>query len=178
MEIMGNIIAGQTFSNLLILLVKNSSPYPAKILTETLKSPEGRAEKDYKRDGHMEKANEINNDGKPAQRHAVELAFEFKKNYARQSSKAEVCNISLTGALIKTDQPLKPSEKLNVYLSVSGRTRKVAARVIWVGARGVGLQFEPFNNRDLQIVDDIIYYATEKNESTKSVFDSILNKVA
>jgi hypothetical protein len=126
----------------------------------------------------MEKTVELDINGKPAHRHSVELAFEFKKNYSRTSSKAEVCNISLTGALIKTDQPLKPSEKLNVYLSVSGRTRKVSARVVWVGDRGVGLQFQPFNNRDLQIVDDIIYYATEKNESTKNLFDSILNKVA
>lgn len=108
----------------------------------------------------------------------VDLNFEFKRNYARQISKAEVRNISLTGALIKTELPLRPSEKLNVYLTVSGRTRKVAARVVWVGDRGVGLQFQPFNSRDLQIVDDIIYYATEKSSSTKSLFDSILNKVA
>ena len=108
----------------------------------------------------------------------VDLNFEFKRNYARQISKAEVRNISLTGALIKTEIPLRPSEKLNVYLTVSGRTRKVSAKVVWVGDRGVGLQFQPFNSRDLQIVDDIIYYATEKTSSTKSLFDSILNKVA
>jgi hypothetical protein len=108
----------------------------------------------------------------------VELNFEFKRNYARQISKAEVRNISLTGALIKTELPLRPSEKLNVYLTVSGRTRKVAAKVVWVGDRGVGLQFQPFNSRDLQIVDDIIYYATEKSSSTKTLFDTILNKVA
>ena len=116
--------------------------------------------------------------GKPAPRHNVELTFEFKKNYARQNAKAEVRNISLTGALIKTEVSLKPQEKLNVYLTVSGRTRKVAATVVWVGERGVGVRFEPFNNRDLQIVDDIIYYAVEKNESTKDLFGSIFKKVA
>jgi len=111
-------------------------------------------------------------------RFSVDLNFEFKRNYARQISKAEVKNISLTGALIKTELPLRPSEKLNVYLTVSGRTRKVAAKVVWFGERGVGLQFQPFNSRDLQIVDDIIYYATEKNSGAKSLFDSILHKVA
>jgi hypothetical protein len=116
--------------------------------------------------------------GKPAPRFNVELAFEFKKNYARQNSKAEVRNISLTGALIKTEVPLKPAEKLNVYLTVSGRTRKVPAKVVWVGERGVGVQFMPFNNRDVQIVDDIIYYAVEKSESTKDLFGTILSKVA
>jgi hypothetical protein len=122
--------------------------------------------------------NIVENNAVPQPRHAVELAFEFKRNYARQATTAEVKNISLTGALIQTDVTLKPSEKLNVYLTVSGRTRKVAARVVWVGDRGVGLQFQPFNNRDLQIVDDIIYYATEKTSSTKNLLDSILNKVA
>ncbi len=119
-------------------------------------------------------------DGKtqPEPRFNVDLAFEFKRNYARNIAKAEVRNISLTGAFIKTEVNLKPSEKLNVYLSVSGRTRKVAAKVVWVGDRGVGLEFQPFNSRDLQIVDDIIYYATEKNSSTKSLLGSILNKVA
>lgn len=114
----------------------------------------------------------------PAKRFPVELAFDYKRNYARQTSKAEVRNISLTGALIKTEQPLKPSEKINVYLSLSGRVRKVAARVVWVNERGAGLQFQPFNNRDVQIVDDIIYYATEKTSSTKNLLETILNKVA
>jgi hypothetical protein len=125
----------------------------------------------------METTNQIERRD-PSPRFNVDLAFDFKRNYARQTNKAEVRNISLTGALIKTEIPLKPSEKLNVYLTVSGRTRKVAAKVVWVGDRGVGVEFQPFNSRDLQIVDDIIYYATEKNSSTKSLFDSILNKVA
>jgi hypothetical protein len=114
----------------------------------------------------------------PSPRFNVDLAFEFKKNYGRQAVKAEVQNISLTGALIKTEVPLRPQEKLNVYLSVSGRTRKVSATVVWVGQRGAGLQFQPFNNRDLQIVDDIIYYATEKNSSQKDLLDSILSRVS
>ena len=126
----------------------------------------------------MENTHEFNDNGKPSPRYNVDLSFEFKKNYARQNAKAEVRNISLTGALIKTDQPLKISEKLSVYLSVSGRTRKVTAKVVWVGDRGAGVEFQPFNNRDLQIVDDIIYYAVEKNSSTKNLFDTILGKVA
>jgi len=126
----------------------------------------------------MDNTELLNERRDPSPRFNVDLAFEFKRNYARQTTKAEVCNISLTGALIKTDVSLKPSEKVSVFLTVSGRTRKVAAKVVWVGDRGAGLQFQPFNSRDLQIVDDIIYYATEKTSSTKSLFDSILNKVA
>jgi hypothetical protein len=126
----------------------------------------------------MENQENTTEQEKQAQRFNVELAFEIKRNYARQTNKAEVRNISLTGALIKTEQPLKPSEKVHVFLTVSGRTRKVAATVVWVGEKGAGLQFQPFNNRDLQIVDDIIYYATEKNSSNKSLLESILSKVA
>ena len=114
----------------------------------------------------------------PAKRFNVDLNFEFRRNYARQTNLAEVRNISASGALIRTNQPLKPTEKINVYLSVSGRTRRVIARVIWVSEKGVGLEFQPFNNRDAQIVDDIIYYATEKTSSDKSLLDTILNKVA
>src|ERR1051326_6955661 len=88
-----------------------------RILTEPLKShPLGTEERCRGDMRTMDNSNEFENKGKPAPRYNVDLAFEFKRNYARQSSKAEVRNISLTGALIKTDMPLKPSEKLNVYL--------------------------------------------------------------
>lgn len=115
---------------------------------------------------------------KPAHRHSVDLQFEYKKNYGRQTNLAQVRNISLTGALIKADTDLKPNEKINVFLTVQGRRRKVAAKVVWNKNGGVGVEFQPFNNRDLQIVDDIIYYATEKSSSNKSLMNSILSKVA
>jgi Tfp pilus assembly protein PilZ len=114
----------------------------------------------------------------PAKRFNVELEFEFRRNYARKSDMALVKNLSVSGALVKTDRPLKLSEKINVFLTVSGRKRRIPATVVWVGDRGVGLKFEHFNNRDLQIVDDILYYATEKSSSDKSLLDTILNKVA
>ena len=115
---------------------------------------------------------------KPAQRHFVELKFEIKRSYARVPAPAEVKNLSLSGAFIRTEDPLKTAEKINVFLTVSGRTRRIAAQVIWVGERGAGIKFMPFNNRDLQIVDDIIYYATEKTQSTRDLLDTILSKVA
>jgi hypothetical protein len=118
------------------------------------------------------------NNGEPAQRFAVDISLEFRRNYSRNSDRAQVKNLSVTGALVKTEMPLKLSEKINVFLTVSGRTRRVPAKVVWVGDRGVGLVFQHFNNRDLQIVDDIIYYATEKTSTDKSLLDTILSKVA
>ncbi len=113
-----------------------------------------------------------------AQRFSVELDLDFKCNYARDYNKATIKNISVSGALITTDTPLKPDEKINVFFKVSGRERKVAAQVIWVGERGAGVKFNHYNNRDLQIVDDLIYFATEKSSSTKNLLQNILSKVA
>ncbi len=113
-----------------------------------------------------------------AQRFKVELDLDFKCNYARDYNKASVKNISTSGALIQTDIPLKPAERINVFFKVSGRERKIAAHVVWIGEQGVGVKFDHFNNRDLQIVDDLIYFATEKTSSTKDLLDSILSKVA
>ena len=123
----------------------------------------------------------LNDDQKkegPSKRHALELSLEFKRNYARETSQAEIRNLSLSGALIKTTEVLKPSEKIHVFLTVSGRRRKLQASVVWIGGGGVGIKFNHFNNRDLQIVDDIIYFATEKTTSTKSLLDNILSKVS
>ncbi len=113
-----------------------------------------------------------------AQRFSVEVDLDFKCNYARDFNKATIKNISTSGAMIRTDIPLKLSEKINVFFKVSGRERKVAAQVVWIGDRGIGVKFNHFNNRDLQIVDDLIYFATEKNSSTKDLLENILSKVA
>jgi hypothetical protein len=115
---------------------------------------------------------------KPSPRISIDLDVEFKKSYAREAAAAKIRNISLTGCFINTSVPLKPSEKINVVLSVSGRTRKITATVVWCGVSGAGIQFQPFNNRDVQIVDDIMYFATEKTSSTRDLLDSILKKVA
>ena len=115
---------------------------------------------------------------KPSPRIPIELEVEFKKNYAREASLGKIRNISLTGCFLNTGVPLKPEEKINVVLTVSGRIRKISAKVVWSSLRGAGIQFMPFNNRDLQIVDDIMYFATERTSSTKELLDNILKKVA
>ena len=114
----------------------------------------------------------------PAQRFSVEVDLDFKCNYARDFNKALVKNISVTGAFLKTDISLKPAEKINVFFKVSGRERKIPARVVWIGPQGVGVKFDHANNRDIQIVDDLIYFATEKTSSTKDLLEDILSKVA
>jgi hypothetical protein len=114
-----------------------------------------------------------------ATRHQISLELEFKRSYGRQSEKANIKSISINGALVQVDQPLRIGERLKVTLSVSDRVRKVPARVVYVGGeKEVGIRFEPFNNRDLQIVDDIIYFATEKSSTNRSLLENILSKVS
>lgn len=117
-------------------------------------------------------------DKKPAPRIPLELDVEFKKSYARQADAGKIRNISLTGCFLVTGAPLRPEEKINVTLTVSGRTRKITAKVVWCSQKGVGIQFQPFNNRDVQIVDDLMYFATEKSSTTRGLLDSILSKVS
>lgn len=117
-------------------------------------------------------------DKSTAQRFSVDVDLDFKCNYARDFSKAQIKNISVSGALIKTDVPLKPEEKINVFFRLSGRERKIPAQVVWVTEKGAGIKFNHFNNRDIQIVDDLIYFATEKSSSVKDLLDNILSKVA
>ena len=50
--------------------------------------------------------------------------------------------------------------------------------VIWANALGAGLKFLPANNRDVQIVDDLIYYVEAKRTDTREILASIFKKVA
>ncbi len=121
---------------------------------------------------------EVDTNNKPAPRITVDVEIEFKKSYSRQADSAKIRNISLTGCFLNTEIPLRPQEKINVVLNVSGRTRKLTAKVVWCTQKGAGIVFQPFNNRDVQIVDDLMYFANEKSSSTKDLLANILNKVA
>lgn len=124
-------------------------------------------------------ANE-NQTGLPAPRLPLEMNIEFRKSYARQTDKGVLKNISISGAFLETDQVdlLAPSDKVILTFLVSGRRRKVNATIVWKNGLGCGVQFHPFNNRDVQIVDDLMYFVETKRESRKSVLDDIFKQVA
>jgi hypothetical protein len=107
---------------------------------------------------------------------AVEV--EFRKSYSRQFCLGRLKNISLTGAFLeKENTEFSPGDKLQMTLNVGSRIRKLSAEVIWKSQRGVGIKFHHSNNRDLQIVDDLMYFAENKRESQKDVLDDIFDKV-
>ncbi|MCK6596739.1 MAG: PilZ domain-containing protein [Bdellovibrionaceae bacterium] len=114
----------------------------------------------------------------PAPRTPLLLPVSFKKNYSREDAKGNLRNISLTGAFLEhTQEVFKSHEKIVIYLQVAGRERKLSATVIWSNSVGCGIKFNPTNNRDVQIIDDLIYFVETQRSDRRSVIDKIFKKV-
>ena len=114
-----------------------------------------------------------------ARRTPLNIEVDFRKSYAREEASAILKNISITGAFLEHGSDvLKAGEKLSLQFTVSGRERSVQAMVIWSNSMGSGVKFLPMNNRDVQIVDDLIYFVEAKRTDTRDVLDKIFKKVA
>lgn len=114
----------------------------------------------------------------PAPRTPLNLEVSFKRNYAREETVGTLKNISITGAFLEfMGGDVRANEKINLFFVVAGRERKIAAHVIWTNSAGVGIKFMPTNNRDVQIVDDLIYFVENGRVEARSVMDSIFKKV-
>ena len=115
---------------------------------------------------------------KPSPRLPLKLAIEFRKNYSRKSDLGDLKNISLTGAFLEhPPSDIMVNDKINISFKVSGRERVLQASVIWQNTDGSGIQFHPDNNRDVQIVDDLMYFVRDRRTKNRSVLDDILNRV-
>lgn len=115
----------------------------------------------------------------PAPRVPLKLPIEFRKNYSRKADYGDLKNISLTGAfLIHETDEIVINDKINIHFKVSGRERTLQATVVWLTDQGCGLQFHPDNNRDVQIVDDLIYFVKNKRSKNRTVLDDIFAQVS
>lgn len=115
----------------------------------------------------------------PAPRTPLHIQVEYRRNYARDNTNGTLKNVSVTGAFLQhTDEKLKVGDKLFLTFSVSSRERNIHAVVVWNNEVGAGVKFLPANNRDVQIVDDLIYYIETKRTGTRDVLDQIFKKVA
>ncbi len=121
----------------------------------------------------------MNQDLEQAPRTPLQLDVEFKRNYAREVTKGSLRNVSVTGAFVAFDtkESIRPGEKIHLTFKVSGRERTVDAQVVWAKSGGVGVKFLPTNNRDIQIVDDLIYFVEAKRSDKRDILDSIFRKV-
>ncbi len=115
----------------------------------------------------------------PAPRTPLHIEVEYRKNYAREESAGVLKNISITGAFLQFQGTgLRAGEKLSLKFRVSGRERNVQALVVWSNSSGSGVKFLPLNNRDVQIVDDLIYFVENKRTDTRDILDGIFKKVS
>jgi len=115
----------------------------------------------------------------PAPRTPLNLDVSFRRNYARQDTNGVLKNISLSGAFLEiANHDLRVDEKVNLTFVVGSRERKIAAQIIWKNTYGAGIKFLPLNNRDVQIVDDLIYFVESKRIGHRGILDGILKKVA
>jgi len=120
---------------------------------------------------------EPNNKMKPAPRIPLFIDVEFRKSYARTPQKGVLKNISISGAFLENPEEFGNRDKILITFEVSGRMRKIQASVVWTCTNGAGIKFLPFNNRDVQIVDDLMYFVESNRESRRDVLDSIFSKV-
>ncbi|MBC7466026.1 MAG: PilZ domain-containing protein [Bdellovibrio sp.] len=115
----------------------------------------------------------------PAPRTPLNLDVSFRRNYARQDTTGILKNISLSGAFLEiSNHDLRVDEKVNLTFIVGSRERKISAQIIWKNSYGAGIKFLPLNNRDVQIVDDLIYFVESKRIGHRGILDGILKKVA
>lgn len=132
----------------------------------------------YDNEERLSMSNESNS-GAPAPRYPVEIDVEYRKSYGRDPATGTLKNISVTGAFLENSNPdAEIGDKILVTINVSGRERVINATVVWKNQRGFGLKFSPFNNKDLQIVDDLIYFLESKREKRKDVLENIFKKVS
>lgn len=116
---------------------------------------------------------------KPAERVPLKFSIEFRRSYGRRFEQGRLRNISLSGAFLEHDQEaIGMHDKILITFKVGGRTRKVHARVIWINKEGSGIQFLPQTGRDVQIVDDLIYFVENQRENTRSIIHNIFQKAS
>ncbi len=116
----------------------------------------------------------------PASRIPLKMDVEYRKSYARQFELGTLKNLSVTGAFITGDEAARchRRDKICLVFNVGGRTRKLHAAVIWTNANGAGIKFHHYNNRDIQIVDDLMYFVEESRQTRRTVLDTIFKKVS
>ncbi len=116
---------------------------------------------------------------KPAPRIPLFIEIEFRKNYGRIAEMGVLKNISLSGAFLSHNHhDLEANDKICLTFNVGDRRRDLQAQVVWTNQFGAGIRFLPANKRDVQIVDDLMFYVKSKRESRRFILNTIFKEVA
>lgn len=115
----------------------------------------------------------------PAPRTPLCLEVSYRKNYGRTDLVGTLKNISTSGAFLEVShENLGIDEKIYMTFVVGDRERKISAQIVWKNALGAGVKFLPANNRDVQIIDDLIYYVESRRIGHRGILDGIFKKVS
>ena len=115
----------------------------------------------------------------PSPRVPLKLNVDFRRSYGRNFEAGVLKNVSMTGAFLEHQMDnLQTGDKLQLTFKVGGRQRKVNAQIIWCNKAGAGIKFLPSNGRDVQIVDDLMYFVESKRETRRSLIDEIFKRAA
>ncbi|MDZ4083740.1 MAG: PilZ domain-containing protein [Bdellovibrionales bacterium] len=115
----------------------------------------------------------------PQPRIPLKLDVDFRRSYGRSSSLGVLKNISLTGAFLEHElEGAATGDKLQITFKVGGRIRKVNALIVWTNEVGSGVKFLPTNGRDVQIVDDLMYFVESNREGRRSLLGDIFKETA
>lgn len=113
----------------------------------------------------------------PHPRIPLSLDVDFRRSYGRNSALGVLKNISLSGAFLEHElDGVASGDKLQITFKVGGRTRKVNALIIWMNSAGCGVKFLPTNGRDVQIVDDLMYFVESGRENRRSLLGDIFKE--
>ncbi|MFK8138923.1 MAG: PilZ domain-containing protein [Bdellovibrionales bacterium] len=115
----------------------------------------------------------------PARRLPLSIGVDYRKPYSRRCDKANVKNISLTGAFIQDPEAeLQENDRISLTFEIGGRKRKISALIVWTGKHGAGVEFQHSNKQDQQIIDDLMYFVEEKQDDRRSILNKIFDEIA
>lgn len=113
----------------------------------------------------------------PAPRVSFQYGVSYRKTYARETSPAQILNLSLTGAFLAPMGELAPGDELQLCLRVSGQERRIPSRVVWCGRGGCGIEFMPENGRDRRMVADLVGLVGECRSQSSAILEQIIRRV-
>ena len=98
------------------------------------------------------------------------LNVEYKKKYARHLRIGRLRDISNSEAYLLTEDDkalFSLRDEISITLELGQRKRTLQASVIANDTQGVKVKFHFYNNREYQIIDDLIYFI-EKSKRRKT----------
>ena len=121
----------------------------------------------------------------------LNLDVVYKKSYARHFKNGQLKRINNSEAYLFIEKDkfvfnhrkysddkksLNLKDKISIVLKLGERKRTLQASVISTDSYGAKVKFHFYNNRDYQIVDDLIYFIEKSKEKRRQRLDFIFDQ--